>query len=108
MNINPLELMKNAQKLQEQLSGLQEKLDDVKETGSAGGDMVEVVLNGRMEMLAIRITPELLNPNDRDVLQGLILAAFNNGLDKVRRRVGQEAGGLLGGNLSGLSSFLEN
>ena len=108
MNINPLELMKNAQKLQEQLSGIQERLDDIKETGSAGGDMVEIVLNGRLEMLAIRITPELLNPNDRDVLQGLILAAFNNGLEKVRERIGIEAGGMLGGNLAGLASLLGN
>jgi DNA-binding YbaB/EbfC family protein len=103
MNINPLELMKNAQKLQEQF---QEKLDDIEETGSAGGDMVEVDLNGRMELLAIRITPELLNPNDRDVLQGLIVAAFNNGVDKVRERIAREAGGMLGGDLAGLSSLL--
>ena len=64
MNINPLDIFKNAQKIQEQMGSFQEKLGTISVTGSAGGGMVEVDLNGRMELVALRISPEAVNPPD--------------------------------------------
>jgi DNA-binding protein YbaB len=60
MNINPFDILKNAQKLQEHMGVFQEKLGSINATGSAGGGMVEVDLNGKFEVLAVRIAPEVV------------------------------------------------
>ena len=101
MNINPFDILKNAQKIQEQMGTLQEKLGVIKITGSAGGGMAEVDLNGRMEVLAVRIAPEAMEGGDREMLQDLVAAAFSNALEKVREAVNGEVGGLIPGGLQG-------
>jgi DNA-binding YbaB/EbfC family protein len=105
MNINPFDILKNAQKIQEQMGGFQEKLGALSAAGSAGGGMVEVDLNGRMEILGVRISPEAME--DREMLQDLITAAFNSAAEKIRETVNREMGALAGGlgipGLSGLS-----
>ena len=80
MNINPFDILKNAQKIQEQMTVFQEKLGSITVTGSAGGGMVEIDLNGRIEMLSIRITRELINPQEGEMLEDLIIAAFTNAM----------------------------
>jgi len=100
MNINPFDILKNAQKIQEQMGAFQEKLGGIKITGSAGGGMAEIDMNGKMEVLAVRITQEAME--DREMLQDLVTAAFNNALEKVREEVNSEMGGMIPGGLSGL------
>jgi DNA-binding YbaB/EbfC family protein len=103
MQINPFELLKNVQKLQEQMGDMQQKLEAVSATGSAGGGMVEIDLNGLIELQAIRIAPELMNERDKDLLESLIAAAFTDARDKVKDAIGREMGGLTGmPNLSSL------
>ena len=99
MNINPLDLLKNAQKIQEQMGAFQEKLGTIKVTGSAGGGMTEIDMNGRMEVLAVRIEQEIMD--DREMLQDLITAAFNNAMEKVREAINQEMGTMLPGGMPG-------
>ncbi|MDR1898903.1 MAG: YbaB/EbfC family nucleoid-associated protein [Treponema sp.] len=96
MNINPFDILKNAQKIQEQMGAVQEKLGALSVTGSAGGGMVEIDLNGRMEVLAVRIAPEAANSGDTDMLQDLVAAAFTSGIEKIRERIGQEVGAITG------------
>ncbi|MDR3336363.1 MAG: YbaB/EbfC family nucleoid-associated protein [Treponema sp.] len=113
MSINPFDMLKNAQKIQEQMGGFQEKLGAITVTGSAGGGMVEVALNGRMELLAIRLERESVNPEDITMLQDLIVAAFGNAYEKVKeevnRALGTMAGDLgipgTGGGLPGFPGF---
>ena len=100
MNINPFDILKNAQKIQEQMGAFQEKLGAIKVTGSAGGKMAEVDLNGRMEVLAVRIEPEIMD--DREMLQDLITAAFNNAMEKVREEINKEMGSMIPGGLSSI------
>jgi nucleoid-associated protein EbfC len=100
MNMNPFDILKNAQKIQEQMGAFQEKLGGIKITGSAGGGMAEIDMNGKMEVLAVRIGQEAME--DREMLQDLITAAFNNALEKVREEVNREMGGMIPGGLSGL------
>ena len=100
MNINPFDILKNAQKIQEQMGVFQEKLCYIRVTGSAGGGMVEIDLNGKMEVLALRIAPEVMD--DRDMLQDLIAAALNNSMEKIREAINQELGGLIPGGLQGI------
>ncbi|MDR1412145.1 MAG: YbaB/EbfC family nucleoid-associated protein [Spirochaetaceae bacterium] len=108
MNINPFDILKNAQKLQEQMGGFQEKLGNIVVTGSAGGGMVEVTLNGKMEVISLRLEPEAVNPQDIPMLQDLIAAAFSNGLEKVKEAVNREVGAMAGlpdGILPGFPGF---
>jgi DNA-binding YbaB/EbfC family protein len=96
MNINPFDILKNAQKIQEQMGAFQEKLGGISVTGSAGGGMVEIDINGKMEVLAVRIAPEAIDPNEAEMLQDLITAAFTDGMEKIRERINQEMGAFAG------------
>ena len=100
MNINPFDLLKNAQKIQEQMGSFQEKLGGIRITGASGGGMAEIDMNGKMEVLAVRISPEAME--DREMLQGLVTAAFNNAMEKIREEINREMGGMIPGGLSGI------
>jgi DNA-binding YbaB/EbfC family protein len=100
MNINPFDILKNAQKIQEQMGAFQEKLSCIRITGSAGGGMAEIDLNGKMEVLAVRISSEAME--DREMLQDLIAAAINNAMEKVREEVNREMGNMLPGGIQGI------
>ena len=99
MNINPFDILKNAQKIQEQMGAFQEKLGCIRITGSAGGGMTEIDMNGKMDVLAVRIATDAME--DREMLQDLIVAAFNNAMEKVRETVNQEMGSILPGGAQG-------
>jgi DNA-binding YbaB/EbfC family protein len=96
MNINPFDILKNAQKIQEQMGSMQEKLGALVVTGSSGGGMVEIDLNGRLEMTGIRIAREALEPLDVPLLQDLIKAAYAAAAEKVREEAAREMGALAG------------
>jgi DNA-binding YbaB/EbfC family protein len=100
MNINPFDILKNAQKIQEQMGAFQEKLENIKTTGTAGGGMAEIDMNGKMEVLALRIAQDAME--DREMLQDLICAAFNNAMEKIREEINREMGGMIPGGLSGI------
>lgn len=103
MNINPFDILKNAQKIQEQMGALQEKLGAISVTGSSGGGMAEVDMNGRMEALAVRISKEAMDEGDLEMLQDLTLAAFNNAIEKAREAVNREMGNIIPGGLQGMN-----
>jgi hypothetical protein len=100
MNINPFDLLKNAQKMQEQMGAFQEKLAEITVTGSAGGGMVEIDMNGKMQVLAVKIAPEVMD--DRDMLQDLIAAALNSAMEKIRDAINQELGSMIPGGIQGI------
>jgi len=105
MNINPFDILKNAQKIQEQMSGFQEKLGGVTAVGASGGGLVEIELNGKMELVAVRIAPEALG--DVEMLQDLIIAAFNDSMAKVKETINREVGVMAGGlNLPGFPGVM--
>ena len=100
-------LLKQAQQLQTKMARLQEELEERTVEASSGGGMVTVVVNGRQEILSINIEPEVIDPDDQEMLQDLILAAINDGLAKARNMVNEEMGKLTGGlnlpNIPGLT-----
>lgn len=100
-------LLKQAQQLQSKMARLQEELEEKTVEASSGGGMVTAVVNGRQEILSINIEPEVINPDDQEMLQDLILAAINDGLAKARNMVNEEMGKLTGGlnlpNIPGLT-----
>jgi len=103
---NMANLMKQAQKFQSQIAKLQEELGDKTIEASSGGSMITVVVNGRQEILSINIDPEVINPDDVEMLQDLILAAVNDGLTRAKDMVNEEMGKLTKGlnipNIPGL------
>jgi DNA-binding YbaB/EbfC family protein len=99
MNINPFDILKNAQKIQEQMGAIQEKLGELRITGSAGGGMAEIDMNGKMDVLEVRIAADAME--DREMLEDLVTAAFNNAMEKVRAAVNQEMGSMIPGGIPG-------
>jgi hypothetical protein len=90
-------LLKQAQALQERLASAQDELAKRTAEGSAGGGMVTVVVNGRLEVVNVRIDPAVLVEPDRDMLQDLIVAATNSAIRAAQRMMGEEMGKLTGG-----------
>ena len=90
-------MMKQAQKLQAKMLKMQEELAERTVEASAGGGMVQVVANGRQEIVAITIDREVVDPEDVDMLQDLVLAAVNDALTKSQEMVSSEMGKLTGG-----------
>ena len=90
-------MMRQLQKLQEQLEMTQAQLADELVSGSAGGGAVKVTVTGDQRCKAIAIDPELLKDADVEMLQDLILAAFNNALEASRNLQSERLGPLAGG-----------
>jgi DNA-binding YbaB/EbfC family protein len=90
-------LMKQAQQLQVKMAKLQEELAEKKVEASSGGGMVTVVVNGRQEIVSMNIDPEVINPDDAEMLQDLIQAAVNDGLSKAKSMASEEMSRLTGG-----------
>ncbi len=95
-------LMKQAQKMQRQMEEGQKALEEKEFTASVGGGAVEVTISGKREVTAVKLSQEVVDPDDVEMLQDLITAAVNEAL----RKVDEEAASVmsrLGGNLGGLS-----
>ena len=90
-------LMREAQRLQQQMAAVQEEVAQKKVQATAGGGMVTVEANGKQEIVSIKIDPEVINKDDAQVLEDLVLAASNEALRKARELVQQELGKLTGG-----------
>ena len=99
------EIVRQAQKLQAQMAKVQEEMAARTVEGSAGGGMVTVIANGKQEVVSIKIDPEVVDPNDIEMLQDLVVAAANDALKKAQEMVSNEMSKLTGGlnlNLPGL------
>jgi len=83
---NMQQLMRQAQKLQEQMAKTQQELEEREFTAQAGGGMVSVTASGKGELKSIEINPECVDPEDVEMLQDMVLAAVNEAI-----RLGQEA-----------------
>jgi hypothetical protein len=90
-------MMKEAQRLQQQMLALQEEVAKRTVEATAGGGMVTVVANGKQELVSVKIDPEVVSKDDVQMLEDLVLAACNEALRKSRELVQQELGKLTGG-----------
>lgn len=98
---NMQQLMKQAQKMQEQLAKTQDELDEKEYEASAGGGMVTCRVSGKRELLALSIKPEAVDPEDVDMLQDLIMAAVNEAL-RTGEEEREKAMGAISGGMGGL------
>ena len=90
-------MMKQAQQMQERMAELQAKLETVELSGASGGGMVQVTLNGKGEMRRLKIDKSLVDPNETEVLEDLIVAAFNDAKAHVEAHMAEEMKKLTGG-----------
>lgn len=97
MGGNMNKMMKQVQKMQQDMVKLQEELGNRTVDSTAGGGVVKVVANGKNEIISVEIKPEAVDPEDVEMLQDLILAAVNEALKKAQDMVSQEMGKLTGG-----------
>jgi DNA-binding YbaB/EbfC family protein len=91
------QMMKQAQQMQAKMAEMQEQLAAAEMTGAAGGGMVQVTMNGKGELRAVKIDPSLVDPRDVEVLEDLIVAAAQDAKSKVEAHVAEEMQKLTGG-----------
>ena len=90
-------LMKQAQQMQSKMAEMQAKMAEMEMSGSAGGGMVQLSLNGKLELKKVTIDPALMVPAEVEVLEDLLLAAFNDAKTKVESSLQGEMSKLTGG-----------
>ena len=97
-------MMRQAQQLQQQMAKIEQELESATVEASAGGGMVTVVVTGKMVVQSVTIDPEVVSPEDVDMLEDLVLAAVNEGLSKAQQLAAQKMGAITGGlNIPGLT-----
>ena len=92
MNIQ--QMMKQAQQMQQRL---QKQMAEMRVEATAGGGMVTVVMSGNKQLVSLKIDPEVVSKDDVEMLQDLIVAAFNDAHRKVDQELEQQLGGMMGG-----------
>lgn len=96
-------IMKQAKKIQEKMASMQAELESRTIEATTGGGMVTVVVNGKFEILSLKIEKEVVNPEDVEMLQDLIIAAVNEGIRKAQEMASAEMAKITGGfNIPGL------
>nr|MBQ6242728.1 YbaB/EbfC family nucleoid-associated protein [Lachnospiraceae bacterium] len=98
-------LMKQAQRMQRQMEEMNQALEAKEYKASTGGGAVEVVMSGKMEVLATHIKPEVVDPEDVEMLEDLVTAAVNEALRQVQADKQNAMGSLTGGLGGGLGGF---
>jgi DNA-binding YbaB/EbfC family protein len=89
--------MKQAQEMQTRMQQMQDALAEVEVTGQSGAGMVNVTLNGKGEMKRLKLDKSVVDPEDVEVIEDLIMAAFNDAKLKVEQHVADETQKLMGG-----------
>ena len=84
---NMSQIMKQAKAMQDKMSEIQKKIENMESEGTSGGGAVKVVMNGKHEIKKINIDPSLIDPNEVEVLEDLIVAAINDVNKKINEEI---------------------
>jgi nucleoid-associated protein EbfC len=91
------QMMKQMQKMQADMAAAQDALAQATVEGSAGGGMVKVTVTGAGEVQSVQIAPEVVDPDDVEMLEDLVLAAVGDGLRRAQQMQSESLGGVTGG-----------
>ena len=94
---NQMQMMKQAQKMQQDLLKMKEEMESKEYEATAGGGVITAVVSGKRELVRVNIDPEAVDPDDVEMLQDLVLAAVNEVLRKVEETSSAEMGKITGG-----------
>lgn len=89
--------MQQAQKLQSKLAKAQEELSNITVEASSGGGAIKVIMNGQQKIQSVKILPEVINPDDVELLEDLVLTAVSEAIAKSQEAATKHLGGLTGG-----------
>ena len=89
-------LMKQARQMQSQMMQVQERLAGETVEATVGGGMVKATFTGQGDIIGIKIDPEVINPDDKEMLEDLVVSAVNEGLKKSRELMTERMGGITG------------
>ncbi|HOT90244.1 MAG TPA: YbaB/EbfC family nucleoid-associated protein [Anaerolineae bacterium] len=95
--MNPNDLMRQVQKMQQEMERIQAETEQEVVTVTAGGGMIELKITGGLEVQSIKIAPEVVDPDDVEMLQDLILAAVNDGIRKAQAMMAERMSAFTGG-----------
>lgn len=96
-------MMKKVQKMQKDMEKMQKEIEKKEFTGTAGGGAVSVTVNGKKEMLKVELDEAVIDPEDKEMLQDIIVAAANQAMEKAADEMEQSMGKLTGGmNIPGM------
>lgn len=96
-------VIKQAQKMQEEMERVQQETEEEKVEATSGGGAVKVVVNGKKELISIKLDPDAVDPDDVETLEDLIIAAVNEGVKKAEEIMSERMGAITGGlNIPGL------
>ena len=90
-------IMHQAQKLQEKMAKAQQELGNITLEASSGGGAVKVTINGQQKIQSVKISPEVINPDDVELLEDLVLAAVSEAIAKSQELAAERLSGLTGG-----------
>lgn len=94
---NMAQMMKQAQKMQKDLAVAQKEVETIEEQASAGGGVVKVTVDGRHDIVAIQIAPEVLEDKDPQMIQDLVMSAVNQANDQIRKKKEERLSAVTGG-----------
>mgnify|MGYP002517257102 FL=1 len=101
--MNQMQMMKQAQKMQQDLLKMQQEMEEKQYEATAGGGVITAVVNGKRELVRVTINPEAVDPDDVEMLQDMVVAAVNEAMRKAEADSAQNMSRLTGGlNLGGL------
>ena len=101
--MNPFDMLKNIEQMKSQLGTMQEELNQITATGSSGGNIVNVTINGKFEIINLKLDPICVDPRDVQMLQDLIVAAHHDAMSKIQEAIKEKYGPLLNGmNIPGM------
>lgn len=101
--MNPFDMLKNIEQMKSKLGTMQEELKQITATGSSGGNIVNVTINGKFEIINLKLDPICVDPRDVQMLQDLIVAAHHDAMSKIQEAIKEKYGPLLNGmNIPGM------
>lgn len=96
-------MLKNIEQMKSKLGTMQEELKQITATGSSGGNIVNVTINGKFEIINLKLDPICVDPRDVQMLQDLIVAAHHDAMSKIQEAIKEKYGPLLNGmNIPGM------
>ena len=105
--VNQAGMMKQIQKMQDDMQKAQEEVENSEFTSSSGGGAVEVTVNGSHEIKSIKIKPEVVDPDDVEMLEDMLIAAINEAMRKASDTMEREMNKVTGGmNIPGLNGLI--
>ncbi len=90
-------MIKQAQELQQKMADAQQKVETLEAEGIAGGGIVKVIINGKNNVTSININDSVIDKNEKEILEDLIMAAFNDAKEKIQKKIADEMSSVTGG-----------